>query len=110
MKRTVAQLAAFNDIAKALTSTLDVREVLRLVMQKVSELLNPSNWSLILFEPKTGSLYFEIAVGDGAEKLKGLRIQPGEGIAGEVFKTGEARRIDDVASEPSFSRRFDQVS
>lgn len=110
MKRTVEQIAAFNDIAKALTSTLDVKQVLGLVMQKVSELLRPSNWSLLLIDEKTGELYFEIAVGEGAERLKGLRVSPKEGIAGAVFSSGECIHVDDVRLDPRFAQRFDQAS
>jgi diguanylate cyclase (GGDEF)-like protein len=110
MRRTVEQIAAFNELAKALTSTLEVREVLELVMQKVSELLKPANWSLILQDPLTGELYFELVVGSGAEKLKQIRFPSGEGIAGHVFATGEALRVDDVSRDARFSRRFDQVS
>src|SRR5579871_6018046 len=110
MRRTVEQIAAFNELAKALTSTLEVREVLALVMQKVSELLKPANWSLILFDEQSGELYFEVAVGEGSEKLKSVRFRPGEGIAGTVFSTGESWRVDDVSSEPQFSRRFDDLS
>ncbi len=110
MKRTVEQLAAYNEMAKALTSTLELREVLALVMQKVSDLLHPSNWSLILQDEDTGKLYFEIAVGEGAEALKSLQILPGEGIAGTVFSTGTARLVDDVGGDPSFAPRFDQAS
>jgi diguanylate cyclase (GGDEF)-like protein len=110
MRRTVEQIAAFNELAKALTSTLEVREVLELVMQKVSELLEPANWSLILQDDATGDLYFEVAVGEGASKLKEVRFRPGEGIAGTVFSTGEPWRVDDVRSEPHFARRFDEIS
>ncbi len=107
MKRSVQQLQAFNEIAKALTSTLEVGEVLRLVMQKVSQLLRPSNWSLLLEDEATGELYFEIAVGENAEKLSHLRLKPREGLAGEVFATGAAKRVDNVAADPSVSPRFD---
>jgi diguanylate cyclase (GGDEF)-like protein len=110
MKRTVEQIAAFNEIAKALTSTLELRTVLELVMQKVSELLRPSNWSLLLVDEQTGELYFEIAVGPGAEQLKGLRIRPGEGIAGAVLQSGEPRRVEEARKEPGFSQRFDEAS
>lgn len=110
MKRTVDQLAAFNTIAKALTSTLEVREVLELVMQKVSELLRPRNWSLLLEDPRTGKLYFELAVGAGAEKLKELRLEPNEGICGLVFQSGQARCVDDVRRDPAFAGRFDELS
>ncbi|MBJ6763298.1 sensor domain-containing diguanylate cyclase [Myxococcaceae bacterium JPH2] len=110
MKRTVEQLAAFNEMAKALTSTLELREVLALVMQKVSGLLLPRNWSLILQDDRTGKLYFEIAVGEGAAVLKGLQLNPSEGIAGAVFSSGVARLVHDVGGDPSFSPRFDEAS
>ena len=109
MERTVAQLAAFNEIAKALTSTLEVREVLGLVMQKVSALMKPSNWSLML-QDKEGKLYFEIAVGEGADRLRELKVLPGEGIAGTVFQTGLPRRVQNVLDDPAFARRFDDAS
>jgi diguanylate cyclase (GGDEF)-like protein len=110
MKRTVEQLAAFNEMAKALTSTLELKEVLQLVMQKVSDLLHPRNWSLILQDENTGKLYFEVVVGEGAEALKSLQVLPGEGIAGTVFSTATARLVDDVGGDPSFAPRFDQAS
>jgi diguanylate cyclase (GGDEF)-like protein len=109
MKQTVEQLAAFHEIAKALTSTLEIREVLTLVMQQVSQLMRPSNWSLLLVGDD-GKLHFEICVGEGAEKLKGMRISPGEGIAGTVFQTGIGRLVDDVGADPGFARRFDDAS
>jgi len=110
LRRTVDQLAAFNELAKALTSTLESREVLGLVMQKVSTLLRPANWSLLLHDDVTDTLYFEIAVGVGAERLKAERIAVGEGIAGTAFRTGKPRLVDDVRSAPDFSPRFDAMT
>ena len=66
--------AAFNELAKALTSTLESREVLGLVMQNVSSLLRPANWSLLLHDEATDTLYFEIAVGPVVNV-------PGDGVA-----------------------------
>ena len=70
---------------RLLFEPLETREVLSLVMQKVSAVLKPANWSLLLLDEASGTLYFEIAVGNGAEKLRHLRVRPGEGIAGQVF-------------------------
>src|SRR5262245_16703623 len=110
LKRTVGQLAAFNDIAKALTSSLELSDVLTVVMQKVSELLSPRNWSLLLLDEATDKLYFEVVVGQGAERLRSMQIDPREGIAGSVFTSGKARRVDDVRTDPDFSIRFDHAS
>src|SRR5690606_9194422 len=43
LKRTVEELEAFTEIGKVLTSTLDIHEVLRRIMEKVHELLKPAN-------------------------------------------------------------------
>ena len=110
LRRTVEQLAAFNELAKALTSTLESREVLGLVMQKVSSLLRPANWSLLLHDETSDTLYFEIAVGMGADRLRNERIAVGEGIAGTAFRTLKPRLVDDVRSAPDFSPRFDAVT
>jgi diguanylate cyclase (GGDEF)-like protein len=110
LRRTVEQLAALNELAKALTSTLETREVLALVMQKVSSLLRPANWSLLLHDDATDTLYFEIAVGVGATRLKSERISVGEGIAGTAFRSGRPRLVDDVRSAPDFSPRFDTMT
>lgn len=110
LRRTVEQLAAFNELAKALTSTLESREVLGLVMQKVSALLRPANWSLLLHDESSDTLYFEIAVGVGADRLHQQRIAVGEGIAGTAFRTAKPRLVDDVRSAPDFSPRFDALT
>jgi diguanylate cyclase (GGDEF)-like protein len=110
LRKTGKQLMLFNEIAKALTSTLEPNEVLRMIMQQVSSLIQPSSWSLLLEDSRTGNLYFEIAVGAGADRLKGLRLHPSEGIAGQAFTTGEVQVVHNVKSSPMHARRFDQIS
>ncbi len=107
MKRTVEQLAAFNEIAKALTSTLEVDQVLNLIGQKVSGLLGAERWSLLL-EGDDGMLHFEICVGPGSDRLRTLTVLAGEGIAGTVFTSGKPRLVADVHQDPDFAPRFDE--
>ncbi len=107
LKRAVDELQAFNDIGRTLTSTLDVGEVLRLIMQKVSDLVRPGNWSLLLVDESAGDLYFEVAVGPGADAVRGLRVAPGEGIAGWVAREGQPVLLDDARADPRYSPRLD---
>ena len=109
LKRTVDELQAFNEIGRTLTSTLDVSEVLRLIMHKVSEVLRPGNWSLLHLDEKAGDLFFEVAVGDGAEERKPLRVALGEGIAGWVAKEGQPVLVDNGAADPRLAPRFESV-
>jgi diguanylate cyclase (GGDEF)-like protein len=79
-------------------------------MTKVGELLKPRNWSLLLMDSEGSHLCFEIAVGEGAEVLKGCRMKLGEGIAGWVAQNGQSVLIEDVRKDPRFCERFDQIS
>lgn len=104
------QLAAFNEIGKALTSSLDLREILKIVMVKVSELMHPKNWSLLLLDEGTNELRFEIIVGPGSEKLKDFRLKVGEGVAGWVAKEGVPLLVPDVSKDPRFCEKADKLT
>jgi diguanylate cyclase (GGDEF)-like protein len=110
LQRTVDELAVLNEIGKALTSSLDIGEVMHVILAKVSELLKPSNWSLLLKDEATGEMYFHAAVGEGSDKLLGLRIKPGEGIAGWVAQQNLPLLVPDVSQDPRFAKRFDEAS
>lgn len=110
LERTIEELRAYNQIGKLLTSTLDIGEVLERVMQTVGALLQPKNWSLLLGDETTKQLVFEVAVGPGAESLKGLRISAEEGIAGWVASKAEPLLVEDVSKDPRFSARFDDAT
>ncbi|MDF1562269.1 MAG: sensor domain-containing diguanylate cyclase [Deltaproteobacteria bacterium] len=107
--RLLAELAAVQEIGKVLTSTLEVQEVLRRIMGQVSELLCPRRWSMLLTE-EDGSLSFEVAVGEGSDRLQGTRIGPGEGIAGWVASKGEPVLLDDARADERWSDRFDEAT
>ncbi len=106
----LAELASFNEIGKALTSTLDLNEVLGLIMTKISEHLRPENWSLLLLDEERRELAFAIAVGPGSDRLKGLTLKVGEGVAGWVAAHGEPLIIPDVSKDARFSRKGDEAS
>jgi diguanylate cyclase (GGDEF)-like protein len=110
MARTIAELRAFNEIGKSLTSTLDLREVLNLIMQKVSELLRPTNWSLLLMEEDGQHLCFEVAVGEGAEKLQDQRLTVGEGLVGWVAREARPLLVGDAQADERWCKRMDGVT
>ncbi len=106
----LGQLATFSEIGKTLTSSLNLTEVLGAVMEQISASLQPKNWSLMLMDDEKEELYFEIAVGEGADKIKGLRLKLGEGIAGWVAKEGKPLLIPDVKDDSRFSNKADLIS
>src|SRR6266436_3866693 len=83
----------FHDVAKALTSSLDLDSILQTIMEKMAEYFRPDTWSLLMVDEEHNELYFAIAVGDAAEALKDVRLKVGEGIAGWGAKNGEQQIV-----------------
>jgi diguanylate cyclase (GGDEF)-like protein len=109
LERRNEELETLVEIGKALTSTLDLREVLSTIMEKVGVLLKPKTWSLLMLDEATDELTFEIAVSPAAEQLKDIRLRKGEGIAGWVALHGEPLLIPDTAVDPRFSPQVDEA-
>ena len=109
-KRQLQEVAIFNDVAKALTSSLNLDSILQTIMDKMAEFFRPDTWSLLMVDEQKDELYFAIAVGDAAETLKTVRLKVGEGIAGWVARHGESLIVPDVYNDPRFSKRIDEMT
>ncbi len=109
-KRQIQELGIFHDVAKALTSSLNLDSILQTIMDKMAEYFRPDTWSLLMTDDAKDELYFAIAVGDAAETLKSVRLKMGEGIAGWVAKHGEALIVPDVYTDPRFAKRIDEMT
>ncbi len=109
-KRQSQELNIFHDVAKALTSSLDLDSILQTIMEKMAEYFRPDTWSLLMVDEDKQELYFAIAVGDAADALKSMRLKVGEGIAGWVAKNGERLIVPDVGNDPRFAKRVDETT
>jgi diguanylate cyclase (GGDEF)-like protein len=109
-KRQLQELSIFHEVAKALTSSLNLDSILQTIMEKVAEYFRPDTWSLLLVDEGKDELYFAIAVGDAADALKNVRLKLGEGIAGWVAKHGEPLIVPDVYTDPRFAKRVDEMT
>jgi diguanylate cyclase (GGDEF)-like protein len=108
--RQSQELNIFHDVAKALTSSLDLDSILQTIMEKMAEYFRPDTWSLLMVDAERDELYFAIAVGSAAEALKNVRLKVGEGIAGHVAKHGEKLIVPDVMTDPRFTKRIDEMT
>ncbi|RXH58842.1 sensor domain-containing diguanylate cyclase [Granulicella sibirica] len=101
--RQMDHLKVFHDVARALTSTLELETILLAIMDKMAGFFGPERWSLLMVDENTNELYYEIAVGEQAERLKGLRVKMGESVAGWVAETGNPLVVPDVMLDPHWS-------
>ncbi|MCQ3978622.1 MAG: hypothetical protein DPW09_34810 [Anaerolineae bacterium] len=109
-QRRAAEMALLNDVARTLSSTLQLDEVLTRIMEQVETLLNVEAGSLLLTDQTTGELVFQIALGDKADEIKPFRIPKGEGIAGEVALTGTPLMIANVDQDKRHFKKLDQTT
>ncbi len=107
-QREAGEVAVFHELGKALTSSLQLDQVLRTIMEKIDEFLRPDTWSLLLVDEAKQELYFELAVGKGAPALKEIRIKMGQGIAGWAAQNGEAVIVPDVSQDTRFFSKVDE--
>jgi len=107
-QREAGEIAVFHELGKALTASLQLDQVLRTIMEKIDEFLRPDTWSLLLVDEMKQELYFELAVGKGAQALKDVRIKMGQGIAGWVAQNDEAVIVPDVSQDTRFFSKVDE--
>ena len=48
--RQAGEVAVFQELGKALTSSLQLDQVLRTILEKIDEFLRPDHWSLLLLD------------------------------------------------------------
>ncbi|HEX3968393.1 MAG TPA: sensor domain-containing diguanylate cyclase [Edaphobacter sp.] len=101
--RQMDHLRVFHDVARALTSSLELEEILGAIMDKMAQFFGPERWSMLMVDDASSELYYAIAVGENTESLKGLRVPMGEGVAGWVASTGNPLVVPDVALDPHWS-------
>ncbi len=104
------ELTILHDVAKALTSSLNLDSLLQTIMEKVAACFRPDTWSLLMTDEENHELYFAIAVGDASESLKSVRLRIGEGIAGWVAEHGLPLVVPDVSKDERFASRIDQLT
>jgi signal transduction histidine kinase len=107
-QRRAKEMVMLNDVARTLSSTLHLDEVLTRIMEQVDGLLNVEAGSLLLADNETGNLVFQIALGDKADQVKPFQVPKGQGIVGEVALTGKPLIVADTKRDIRHFKELDQ--
>ena len=106
----LVKLSYFVEMGKSIARAGSIDDTLHEIMRHIGEIFSPRNWSILIKSPRTGSLTFALVVGKNADKLRGLKLPPGEGVAGWVSDTGRPVIVEDVSSDQRFSSRVDEYT
>ena len=93
------ELKIFHDVAKALTSSLDLDTILQTIMEKMAAYFQPATWALLMLDEATQELYYAAMVGKGCENINALQLEGGQSLASWVIEHKDSLVIPDVSQD-----------
>ncbi len=97
--------SALHEIALGLMRRHDLDDLLQAIVKRATHLLNASFGWLYLVDEATNTLEVRVGSEEFGERV-GLRLEPGEGLAGQVWQSGQPMMVDDYATWPHRSAKF----
>ncbi len=91
-------------------STHKMDLLLKNIMESATRIMKSEASSLMLLDEETDELVFEVALGEKKELLSKIRIKVGEGIAGQVAKSGVPILVNNVSSDTRFCSKIDDLT
>ena len=105
LEQRVRELDLLNRINRIFSQTLDLGKAFDQVVVVLKRELKMERATLVLLDTETGELEIKIADGLTEEQIKRGRYRVGEGITGEVVRTGKTIGVPDISKEPRFLDR-----
>jgi diguanylate cyclase (GGDEF)-like protein len=102
--RQLESLRVFHEVARALTSNLDLDAVLRTILSKMEEFFGPEQWSLLIVDEEAQELYYALVAGASDDSWQNTRIPINHGIAGRVAASGQPLVIADIGANKEWAR------
>ena len=93
-------LLVFHQLARSLTSSLDLDTILRTILEHMERLIEAEMWTLLMLDESRNELYHAIAAGGEERALRDLRVKVGEGVAGWVLEHGETLIVPETDDDP----------
>lgn len=108
LQKRVDAWETLNEIGRTITATLDEMDIQRRLMEGINQLMRVEAGSLFLRDEATGELEIQISLRNDEAELEGIRLQPGQGIAGWVAQQGKPALVADAYEDERFQPSFDR--
>ena len=110
IQRRLEELTFLNRVGRTVASSLDLGQILTMVMEEATLMLGVEVASVLLLDKESGGLVFEAAVGPRSEGMRGLRMSLGQGIAGWAAQEGRPLLVPNVEEDPRFYPGVDEAT
>jgi len=98
---------ALREVGTALGSTLDLDDLLELILSKLTDLVEADRATLYLLDEARNDLVSKLVAGG---EVRSIRMKVGHGIAGLVAQSGEPIRVEDAYRDTRFEREWDLLT
>ena len=107
-QRRVDELVSLNQMGQMLSSTLELEQILTILMDQTAAILDAEAGSVSLLDKESGELVFMVAAGPKGDEVKGLRLPAGRGVAGWSAQEGQPVLVPDVREDARFYGQVDR--
>lgn len=106
LENLVRDLSLLYDIGQTINQTIEIHQLYDLITEVLRKYLKLENFSLMVWDEKRRVLQIKSAFGfENMDPLKEMTFEAGEGIAGEVLKTGKMIYVEDVTENVRFAEK-----
>jgi signal transduction histidine kinase len=107
LRREQKKATLVQEVSRALSSALPLDQLLVLIMERVTQLMECDRSTLYLMTDDRAQLWSKVVQGG---EVVDIRLKVGEGVAGAVAASGESVNITDAYSDPRFQPAVDLKS
>jgi len=107
------RLAVLHAVGSAVFSSLEPDTVMQQILSATRQAFQAPEGSIMIRDRKSGELVFSITSSGeegGQLRLKGVRLEPGQGIAGWVVENDQSVLVEDVRTDPRWFPGVDEIS
>ncbi len=105
VNRQEARFTCMLEIGSALGSTFHIDDLLKMIVEKTTELMDAERSTIFILDQDTGELWSKII--QGTVNIE-IRLRPGQGVAGWVATTGQSLNIRDAYQDERFNPKVDE--
>ena len=104
------QLTVENDIIRLLNTSIELDDILEVIIKKAMELVSVEASSILLFSEKKDKLTFRAVHGSCTETLRGKSLTLDQGVAGWVARESKSAIVNDVQHDERFFSGIDKMT
>lgn len=111
LENLVKDLALLYEIGQNINQTIEVGQLYDVITSVLKKHLKLENFSLMIWDEKRQILEVKGAFGfEQLAPVQQMSFSGGEGVAGQVVKTGQPIYVKDAAHEPDFAKREVEIT